>query len=72
MREIKIPIERIKKWIEKPEGIALVIPVIVNWQELKLTEDQQIANCIAEVNGKRKPYEDNSIFDVVITYSGKS
>ena len=64
MRTVKIPIKRIVEYINNPSGVSLVIPVIVNWPELKLTESQIIANSIALVNGEPIPFNDNSIFQI--------
>lgn len=66
MREIKIPLQTIKKWADNPVGVCLSIPVKVDWEELQLTEEQVLANSFAMVNDKDIPYPDKSIFCVKV------
>lgn len=62
MRSVRIPPV---DW-DAVAGRALVVPVKVDWPELRLNEGEIIANAIALVDGKPQPYADNSIFDVVL------
>jgi len=66
MRKVKIPLSKVKEWVNSPSGVSLVIPVLVNWPELQLTEEQRLENAIALVNGEREPHEDNALFEVEI------
>ena len=47
-------------------GRSLVIPVIVDWPELQLTEAQIQVNAMAEALGKLPPYPDHSFFQLEI------
>ena len=47
-------------------GTAVSIPVVVDWPELQLTDDQIAANGIAKANGEPEPFPNHAIFDVVI------
>ncbi len=54
MRTIKLPpID----WSEL-RGVAVVVPVLVGWPELQLTEDQILQNTIATLNGEDPPHEE--------------
>jgi hypothetical protein len=44
----------------------LVVPVIVNWFP-QLTEEQTMANALAAVHGKPRPFKDPNLIDVEIT-----
>jgi hypothetical protein len=40
--------------------------VAVDWPELRLTEDQIVANAVALANGHPSPYPDHSIISIVL------
>lgn len=48
------------------EGAYAVIPVLVDWPELRLTEEQVLANAIAHANGEDTPFPDPSYIEVRI------
>lgn len=69
MRTITIPADVIRRALNGPiQGTHLEFAVAVDWPELRLTEEQIIANAIALANGERSPYPDHSIFSVTIPY----
>lgn len=47
-------------------GRRAVIPVKVDWPELRLTEHQLVVNAFANAYDLEPPYPDNTFFDVVI------
>lgn len=65
-REIHIPADTIlKARIDSGlPGICVLYPVCVNWPELRLTEEQHIANALARVYNQPEPYPDHSIFAI--------
>jgi hypothetical protein len=67
MRRITIPLAVVQHAVavEGP-GAAVEFAVKVNWPELQLTENQQMANTLARVSGSPEPFPDHSIFSVVI------
>jgi hypothetical protein len=57
--------------IEAPDwddivGARAAIPVMVDWPELRLTEEQVLANAWALAYGERTPYPDHSMFVIEI------
>ena len=47
-------------------GRTMNIPVIVDWSELRLTQEQVMVNAVARAFDKPLPYVDNSIFEIEI------
>ena len=69
MRSITIPEHVLRRAVEGPfVGTCLEFAVSVDWPELRLTEEQVMANAIAWAAGKEKPYPDHSIFSVTLPY----
>lgn len=69
MRTITIPEHVLRRAVEGPyTGIMLEFPVAVDWPELRLTEEQILANAIAHVWGQRQPYPDHSIFSITLPF----
>jgi hypothetical protein len=77
VRDIKIPEHVVRKAIYRPPpdpalaGNCLVFAVSVDWPELRLTEDQIVANAVARVAGvagAEPPYPDHSIFTVTLPF----
>lgn len=67
MRRIKIPVEWIHQALDdKTKGTAVVGAVHVDWPELRLTEEQFIANALALANGQPDPYPDPSFIAIEI------
>lgn len=67
MRKIVIPAKWIHEAIDDATpGCAVVGSVVVDWPELRLTEDQIVANAIAWANGQPAPYPDPSIIAIEI------
>jgi hypothetical protein len=67
MRRITIPVEWILKAIDTTTpGSHVVGAVWVNWPELRLTEEQIIANAFAQAYGHPEPYEDLSLIAIEI------
>ncbi len=62
VREIRLP--QID-WSEI-QGVAAVIPVKVDWPELRLTEEQMLVNSMALCVGWEAPYPDRSFIDVIV------
>ncbi len=50
------------------EGRCIRVPIKVDWPELRLTDDQILANSIARLDGQPLPYSDNSVFDIELSY----
>lgn len=63
MRTIKIPFAVLLAALKSPCP-RLSYCVEVGWPELRLTEEQIIANAAAHVNGQETPYPNLSIFNV--------
>lgn len=67
MREIEIPLSVIKAAMSPDvTGIYAIATVKVDWPELQLTEEQQIANRLAFMAGEQEPYPDHSVFKIRI------
>src|SRR5438128_281296 len=64
VREIRIPSI---DWSEV-QGARAVVPVKVDWPELRLTDKQVWANALALVFGDEIPYPDQSYIEVVIEW----
>ena len=47
-------------------GDRVIYSVCVDWPELRLTDDQMLANAVALVYGKERPYPDHSIFHIAL------
>lgn len=62
MREVRVSAP---DWSEV-HGLHAVIPVIVDWPELRLTRDQILANAVADADGQPRPFPNQAIFAVVI------
>lgn len=62
MRSITVPCP---DW-DKLVGARAVIPVKVDWPELRLTENQIVANAIARAAGGDHPFPDRSFIEVII------
>ena len=72
MRTVTIPQAVIERAAHGPQvGVSLVFAVSVNWPELRLTEDQIIANAVAQAAGQEAPYPDHSIFTISIHYASQ-
>ena len=71
-RTVTIPQTAIFKAAYGPvEGRALLVPVQVDWPELRLTEQQRFENAIWRSLPHRTtpiPHHDHSIFDVQLPY----
>lgn len=63
MRKIEITYS---ESISKHPGKSVSIPVKVDWPELRLTQDQVMANAVADADGEERPYPDNSYIEIVI------
>jgi len=63
MRRVTIP-----QWLANPVGRYLVVPVRVDWPELRLTEDQVMANAVACAAGQAPPFPDPASFDVALDF----
>ena len=66
MREIRIPAP---DW-DDIAGVAAIIPVKVDWPELRLTDDQIVANAVAMADGADPPFPDHSFFTVRVERPG--
>lgn len=66
-RRIVIPREHTALILERDDlaGQSIVVPVLVNWPELQLSEDQILANALAAIEGRPAPFE-GSIIEVEI------
>lgn len=62
MRSVRIPAVN---W-DEVLGARAVVPVKVDWPELRLTLDQITANAVADLNGEPRPFPDHSIFYIEI------
>ncbi len=64
-REILIP-RRVVDFVvgDSVSGTSVLYPVTVDWPELQLTEEQQLANAAAWVTGRPLPYPDLSIISI--------
>lgn len=51
---------------DKVVGVRAVIPVKVDWPELRLTEEQVLANAIALADGAEAPHPDRTYIEVVV------
>lgn len=65
-REIHIPTDIIlKARIDSGlPSMCVLYPVCVDWPELRLTEEQVLANILAKLDGYPEPYPDHSIFAI--------
>ena len=57
--------------LEKIQGRAMLFPVQVDWPELRLTEEQILANALWATLPHRttpRPFPDRSIFDIELPY----
>jgi hypothetical protein len=66
MRTIRLSLSDIDRWGRDGAGKSLVLPVRVDWPELRLTEDKLLANAVCRVDGREEPFPDNSVFCVEI------
>lgn len=69
MRTITVPAGILKRWMTgdyQYAGRALEFAVHVDWPELKLTDEQVMANAFARAYGHPVPYPDHSIFSVAL------
>jgi hypothetical protein len=65
MRHIRIPRAVIERAISPTLFCKhVVMPVKVDWPELQLTDEQQLTNSAARVNGQEPPFPDQSVFDI--------
>jgi hypothetical protein len=66
MRSIHVPATMLRaaRWGSGLPGARIEFPVAVDWPELRLTEDQVMANAIARAWGLPEPYEDHSTFAI--------
>lgn len=62
MRQIKIPAVN---W-DEVVGDSALVPVKLDWPELRLTQDQVVANAVAKANGRDEPYPDPSFVVIVV------
>ena len=69
-RTIKVSQETVDRASHGPvNGTYLMYLVAVNWPELKLTEEQQIANAIAWAAGRHIPFPDPSFITIEIPWA---
>lgn len=69
MRTIKVPVSLVERAAYGPvEGYCLEFAVQVDWPELQLTEEQMLANTIAQLDGHVAPYPNHSVFSVRVPY----
>lgn len=67
MRSIRVPNDVMEKILSgRYPGAWVECAVCVDWPELRLTEEQIIANAVATAAGQPAPYPDHSIFSVVM------
>lgn len=66
MRRITLPESSVRAGIDGGLGIAVEFPVVVDWPELRLTDDQMLANSLALLDGIEEPYPDHRFFSVSI------
>ena len=71
MREIIIKASWLKAAYNNTLGKALVIPIHVNWPELRLTEEQILANAVAVAYDKEMPYPDPALISLVLERPSK-
>ena len=62
MRKVVVPCPD----FENLAGARAVIPVKVDWPELRLTEQQMLENAFAVAHGHEPVWYDASIFEVII------
>ncbi len=67
MRKVTVPLDTIRAWLDDLVGVAVEIPVYVDWPELQLTEEQMLANAVALAAGEPDPYPNQSLFAIRIT-----
>ena len=72
MRTIRIPPDVIRRMLTEPiQGRAMLFAVQVDWPELRLTEEQVLANAAWAMEPHRtspRPFPDPSVFDIEIPY----
>jgi hypothetical protein len=66
MREIRIPLDKILDWVDNGEGRFAVIPVNLGFPELRLTNDQMLANAVALADGEEQPFPDLNLVSVIV------
>ena len=67
MRTIQVPLEAVVRWLDKGVGRSCIIPVVnTAFPELRLTEDQILANVIARDNDEPPPFEDHQFISIEI------
>lgn len=64
VRRIAVPASVIRKALNSPSPVEFAVEV--DWPELRLTEDQMLANAVAAANGEARPFPYNRIFTVVL------
>ena len=70
MRRIRVPLAVLERAVNGPfVGDVLEFAVAVDWPELRLTEEQVIANALALASGQPSPYPDQSVFAVEVPYA---
>ena len=68
-RVIRLPERFIRQAAFGPyEGRCLRVPFIVDWPELRLTDDQIFANSMAMLDGQPLPYPNHSMFDIELSW----
>ena len=69
-REVRVPADLIAAWLDDPKGgIELVVPVKVDWPELRPTQGQMLENALAFADGRPAPHPDHSTFNVVLPWA---
>lgn len=68
MRTIQIPLSVIVRGAaENRDNVrSVIVPVIVDWPELQLTEEQTLENALARSNGAAEPFPNPAMFGVEI------
>jgi len=69
MRTVSVPERVVQMAVDGPiRGACIEFAVAVDWPELRLTEEQVLANAIARAANRPEPYPDHSIFTVRVPY----
>ena len=68
MRTITIPDKALQMAADpNVPGAYIECAVTVDWPELRLTEEQSLANALARAYGHEPPYPDHSIFSLKLS-----
>lgn len=65
MRNVTVPFEAVEAALSPDHpGEYIVVPVMVDWPELRLTEEQTLANALALAYDEEPPFPRRDVFEV--------